>query len=148
MNHSKFNQVQPSDALGKWIDNLFSKSLSDVIGLDYSVSTPSVNITETDTAYMMHLAAPGLNKKDFNIRVENDNLVISAEKKEEMEESKPGRFTRREFNYGAFRRSFHLDEKINRDGITATYEDGVLKITLPKKEVTIEKQSSHVIDIN
>jgi HSP20 family protein len=97
---------------------------------------------------MMHLAAPGLSKNDFNIRVENDNLVISAEKKEEKEESKPGHYTRREFNYGAFRRSFHLDDNVNRDKISATYEDGVLKITLPKKEVTIEKKSSHVIDIN
>jgi HSP20 family protein len=147
MSHTKFNPVQPSDALGKWIDNLFSKTLSDVIGLDYSVSSPSVNITENDSAYMMHLAAPGLSKNDFNIRVENDNLVISSEKKEEKEDSKPGRYTRREFNYGAFRRTFFLDENVNRDGISATYEDGVLKITLPKKEVTMEKKSSHVIDI-
>ncbi len=148
MNHTKFNQAQPSEAIGKWIDTLFNTTLSDVIGVDYSSSSPSVNITEVDSGYMLHLAAPGLTKQDFNIRVENDNLVISVEKKEEKDENVPGRFTRREFNYSAFRKSFSLDDKIDRQGISAAYENGVLKINLPKKNVSPDKPDSQVIEIS
>ena len=148
MNHTKFNQIQPSQALGKWIDTLFNTTLSDAIGMDYANASPSVNITESDSAFTLQLAAPGLNKKDFNIRIENDQLVISVEKEDVKEENLAGRYTRREFNYSAFKKSFHLENKINRDGITAVYEDGVLNVHLPKKEVTIEKPGSHVIEIS
>ena len=148
MNHTKFNQAQPSDAIGKWIDTLFNTTLSDAIGMDYSASNPAVNVTEDDTKYNLHLAAPGLTKQDFNIRVENDHLIISVEKKNEKEESVPGRFTRREFNYSAFKKSFQLDDKINRQGIIAAYENGILNVTLPKKVVTQEKSPSQVIEIS
>ncbi|HZV70424.1 MAG TPA: Hsp20/alpha crystallin family protein [Saprospiraceae bacterium] len=148
MNHTKFNPVQPSDAIGKWIDTLFNTTLSDAIGMDYAVSNPSVNITEDDAKFNLQLAAPGLTKQDFNIRVENDHLVISVEKKNESEETVPGRFTRREFNYSSFKKSFHLDDKINREGINAAYENGILNLTLPKKNITEEKSSSKVIEIS
>lgn len=147
MNVTKFNPVQPSDSLGKWIDTLFNSTLADVLGSDNTVSSPSVNVVEHDSHYLLHLAAPGLTKQDFNIIVEQDHLVISAEKKTEKEETE-GRFTRREFSYGTFRRSFHLDDKINRDDISAAYEDGVLKLTLPKKVETAKKPSSQTIEIS
>lgn len=146
MNITKFNPVQPSDSLGNWIDTLFNTTLADVIGSDNAVSSPSVNIIEHDAHYTLDLAAPGLTKQDFNISIENDHLMISAEKKSEKEE-KEGRFTRREFSFGSFKRSFHLDDKINREGITAAYEDGVLKLTLPKKEEATQKSSSKTIEI-
>ena len=148
MNHSKFNQIQPSDAIGKWIDTLFNTTLSDAIGMDYSASNPAVNVTEDDSKFNLHLAAPGLTKQDFNIRVENDHLIISVEKKTESEETVPGRFTRREFNYSSFKKSFRLDDKINREGISAAYDNGILNLTLPKKNVTEEKSSSKVIEIS
>jgi HSP20 family protein len=147
MSHTKFNQTQPSEAIGKWIDTLFNTTLSDVIGMDNSASSPSVNITENDTQFSLHLAAPGLTKQDFNIRVENDNLVISVEKKEEKVENVSDKYTRREFNYNGFKRSFRLDDKINRQGISAAYDNGVLKVNLPKKQVTPDKATSHVIEI-
>ena len=146
MNITKFNPIHPSDSVGKWIDTLFNTTLADVIGSDNTVSNPSVNIVEHDKSYSLEMAAPGLTKQDFNISIEQDHLVISAEKKSEREETE-GRFTRREFSYGSFRRSFHLDDKINRDGIAATYEDGVLKLTLPKKEEAEKKSSSQTIEI-
>jgi len=146
MNITKFNPVQPSDSLGKWIDNLFHSTLSDVIGSDNTVSSPSVNIVEHEKHYMLDLAAPGMSKQDFSISIEQDHLVITAEKKTENEETE-GRFTRREFSYGSFKRSFHLDDKINRDGIAATYEDGVLKLTLPKKEEAEKRSASQTIEI-
>ena len=78
--------------------------------------------------------------------IERDHLVISAEKESETEETE-GRFTRREFSYGSFKRSFHLDERSKRDGINATYEDGVLKIKLPKKEEEVKRSITQRIEI-
>jgi len=147
MYNAKFNPSHPSQALGKWMDTLFNTTLADVIGNDYAVSHPSVNIVENENNFQMELAAPGLEKSDFNIEIVNDNLVISVEKKSEKEETEKGKFTRREFNYSAFKRSFFLDEKINREGISATYENGVLRITLPKKDETWKKPSAKTIEI-
>jgi HSP20 family protein len=148
MTYSKFNQVPASASINKWIDTLFNTTLADAMGTDFTVSTPSVNIVEHDNQFVMQLAAPGLEKSDFNINIENDYLVISTEKKTEKEETgKDGKFTRREFNYKAFKRSFQLDNNINREGITAAYENGVLNITLPKKEESAKKPSSTTIEI-
>ena len=148
MTYSKFNQVPASASINKWIDTLFNTTLADAMGTDFTVSTPSVNIVEHDNQFVMQLAAPGLEKSDFNINIENDYLVISTEKKTEKEETgKDGKFTRREFNYKSFKRSFQLDNNINREGITAAYENGVLNITLPKKEETAKKSSSTTIEI-
>ena len=141
-----FSPVRPSESLGKWIDTLFNTTLADAIGNDYTVSSPSVNVSEHDTHFLVQLAAPGLAKQDFKITLEHDQLIISAEKKTEQEETN-GKFTRREFNYGSFKRSFHLDETVNRDGISAAYEDGVLKVTLPKKEDLAKKPTSQSIEI-
>lgn len=148
MNYSKFNQVAPATSINKWIDTLFNTTLADAMGTDFTVSSPSVNIVEHDGQYVMQLAAPGLTKEDFNIRIENDYLVISAEKKTEKEENdNQGKFTRREFNYSSFKRSFQLDDNINREGISAAYENGVLHLTLPKKEENWKKPATTMIEI-
>lgn len=99
----------------------------------YNKVFPAVNIHVTNDAYHLELNAAGLNKEDFKVNAENDLLTISYEKKEETEQ-KEAKTIRREFSHQSFKRSFGLDEKINVDGITAKYEDGVLKLHLPKKE--------------
>ncbi len=148
MTYSKFNAAAPSTSINKWIDTLFNTTLADAMGTDFTNSAPSVNIVEHDAHYTMQLAAPGLQKSDFSINIENDYLVISAEKKTEKEETgTEGKFTRREFNYSSFKRSFQLDENINREGIAASYENGVLSITLPKKEETWKKPGTTTIEI-
>ena len=148
MTYSKFNAAAPSTSLNKWIDTLFNTTLADAMGTDFTNSSPSVNIVEHDAHFTMQLAAPGLQKSDFNINIENDYLVISAEKQTEKEETgNQGKFTRREFNYSSFKRSFQLDENINREGIAASYENGVLSITLPKKEETWKKTGTTTIEI-
>ncbi len=146
MKSAKFNTVNPSESLGKWIDTLFNTTLADAIGNDYTVSSPSVNVSEHDSHFLVQVAAPGLTKQDFKISLENDQLIISAEKKTDQDESN-GKFTRREFNFGSFKRSFHLDDSVNREGISAAYEDGVLKVTLPKKEDIAKKPTSQSIEI-
>lgn len=96
-------------------------------------SLPAANVQETPQAYHIDLNVPGRNKEDFNVKIEKDLLTISFEKKDE---SKTEGVTaiRREFSFNSFKRSFSLDETINTDGIEAKYENGILKIALPKKE--------------
>lgn len=93
---------------------------------------PSVNIRETDKSFELEMAAPGYNKKDFNVSVENNLLTVTAERKQE-EEHKEEQYTRREFGYESFSRSFNLPANTNEDDISARYEDGILKLSITKK---------------
>ena len=95
--------------------------------------SPKVNIHETKDAYLVDLNAPGLNKEDFKVNAENGLLTISFEKKEETK-SEDVKTIKREFKHESFSRSFSLDDKIDAENIEAKYENGVLKLTLPKKE--------------
>lgn len=95
-------------------------------------TVPAVNVTETDGKYQVMLAAPGLKKEDFHIDVDGNLVTISAETKTEKEE-KEEQFTRKEYNYNSFSRTFTLPENIDRDKIEARYENGELKLVLPKK---------------
>ena len=104
-----------------------------------SVSVPPVNIKETDTSFEVELSAPGKSKEDFNIEVDNDLLTISSEFKSENTTTEEGKFTRREFSYSSFRRSFTLPETVKEDDIKANYENGILKISLPKREEALPK---------
>jgi HSP20 family protein len=98
-------------------------------------SLPAVNVKESDKNFEVELAAPGYDKKDFKVDIDNGLLTISAEKKEEKEK-KDDHYTRREFGYSSFSRTFNLPVNTNEDDIDARYEDGVLKLTIPKKEET------------
>ena len=98
-----------------------------------SMTVPAVNISENKEDYRVTVAAPGLKKSDFKIDVEGNMLLISSEKSESKEE-KEERYTRKEYSYSSFRRSFTLPDDVRQDKIEASYEDGVLKLTLPKKE--------------
>jgi len=108
-------------------------------------SLPAVNVKENDKNFEIELAAPGLEKKDFNISVNNGILVISAEKTQETENKKDS-YTRREFSYSSFSRSFTLPVNAREDDIQAKYEGGILKVTIAKKGET-EKKERKAIDI-
>jgi len=108
----------------EWLDNGFEKTLS----------VPAVNIEENAGRYNISMAVPGMKKDDFKIDLEGDILTISAEK-EETKEEKDKKYNRREYNYSSFGRSFTLPEDVKFDTIEASYNDGVLKLVLPKKEV-------------
>jgi HSP20 family protein len=98
-----------------------------------TLKVPAVNITENKDDFNVALAVPGMKKEDFNIDVEGNMLTISCEKEEKKEE-KDAKYTRMEFNFSSFSRSFTLPEEVNREKIDARYDDGVLKLSLPKKE--------------
>jgi len=109
-------------------------------------AVPPVNIRETDESFTVELMAAGFKKEDFNIEVDNDLLTISSEvRKENNEET--AKFTRREFSFTSFKRSFKLPETVKHDEINAAYEDGILRITLPKKEEALPK-AKRLIEIS
>jgi len=108
-----------------------------------STSMPSANIIEMDGEYKLEMAAPGLEKKDFKIEVDNGLLTISSEKKEEKKEEKKN-YRRQEFSYQSFSRSFRLPENSVSDKIDAHYENGLLTLTLPKKEKTPTKAKKEI----
>jgi HSP20 family protein len=103
-------------------------------GEDY----PAVNIVENEKNYEIEVAAPGMKKEDFKVEVENGVLTISAEKKEEKKESKKN-YTRQEYYYNSFTRSFTLPENAKEDDLVARYEDGMLKLAVAKKAITVSK---------
>lgn len=99
-----------------------------------STTLPSVNVKETDEAFMVEMAAPGMKKDDFQIEIKDNVLTIKSELDEEkVEENKF--YTRKEFSYQSFQRSFNLNHQVMDDAkIKASYQDGILHITIPKKE--------------
>lgn len=119
----------------EWFDN------NGLLGNTFNI--PAVNITETKNEYLVFLAAPGLKKDDFTIDVDGNLLTISSEK-EETKEEKDKKFNRREYSYSSFSRSFTLPEEVNKEKIEARYEDGVLKISLPRKDEVKKLTAKHI----
>ena len=99
---------------------------------------PAVNVSENDKNYEIEVAAPGMRKGDFKVKVEKGTLTISAERKEEKEEKKKN-YTRQEYSYNSFSRSFSIPVDAKEDDIKAHYEEGVLKLTVAKKAVAVSK---------
>ena len=123
---------------GGWaslMDELFTDDLQVVKNKDFNkgVSNPKVNIKESDEAYVLDMAVPGFKKSDFEIGIENEELSISAEIKVQ-EDKKEANYTRREFSYASFKRTFLLPETVDQSAINASYEDGILTVSIPKKE--------------
>ena len=118
----------------EWFDGGFPGS---------TMKVPAVNITEKKDQYLVSLAAPGLKKEDFKIDVHGNLLTISSEKQESSEE-KDKQFSRKEYSYLSFSSSFTLPEEINKEKIEAKYEDGVLKISVPRKEETKKLLAKHI----
>jgi len=100
---------------------------------------PPVNVFETERGFSVDLIAPGLKKDDFTIEVNNGLLTISSEISTENTAQEEGKFTRREFTVNAFKRTFTLPETVNEEAISAAYTDGILRLSLPKKEEALPK---------
>jgi HSP20 family protein len=101
---------------------------------------PAVNIKETANAFEVEMAAPGMTKKDFRIELDNNVLTITSEKNMQNEEKDGEKYSRKEFSYQSFQRTFTLPkEVVDEDKIEAKYENGVLKLVIPKKEEAKQK---------
>lgn len=107
------------------------------------MNIPAVNITENKDEFKVALAVPGMKKDDFNIDIDGNMLTISSQK-EETKEEKDKKFTRKEYNFSSFSRSFTLPDEVNKEKIEAKYEDGVLKISLPRKEELKKLTAKHI----
>lgn len=111
-----------------------------------TLNIPAVNITENKDEFKVSLAVPGMKKDDFNIDVNANLLTISSEK-EEKKEDKDAKFTRKEYNYSSFSRTFTIPDYVNKEKIDARYEDGVLKLSLPKKEEAKKLEAKKHIEV-
>jgi HSP20 family protein len=109
-----------------------------------NTTLPSVNIKEDKEGYEVELAAPGFDKSDFKIELNNDVLTISSDKKVENETKEGEQFTRKEFSYQSFSRSFTLPNTVDSEKISAKYENGILKLCIPKKEEAKPKPSKQI----
>lgn len=129
-----------------WLDDIFNnRDLSSVFTSNFNtgISLPKVNIKETADAFMVEMAVPGLKKSDFQIDIDNQLLSIATETKEENEQNEEN-YTRREFGYSSFKRTFTLPESVNGEKINAKYIDGILSILLPKKEEAKKKPARSI----
>lgn len=134
-----------------WLPYVFNDLFDNDWMIKANTTAPAINVVESETDYRIEVAAPGMTKDDFNIHVdENDNLVISMEKKEEKEEKnkeeKESRYLRREFSYSQFQQAMALPDNADKDNIEAKVENGVLTIDIPKKSAE-ERRSTKVIEI-
>jgi HSP20 family protein len=111
-------------------------------------SMPAVNIRESDEEYAIEVAAPGMKKGDFDLRLDHNVLSISSEKEHRNDEKdEKGNYTRREFSFQSFRRSFTLPDAADGEKIKAKYNEGILHITIPKRE-EMKKRPPRTIDIS
>ncbi|MFY9153712.1 MAG: Hsp20/alpha crystallin family protein [Prolixibacteraceae bacterium] len=129
--------VRFQDQLPSLFDRFFENDLFDWSTRNYSntnTTLPSVNIKEDAEGFEVEMAAPGFEKKDFKIELNNNVLTISSEKKVETETKEKQHFTRQEFSYQSFNRSFTLPNSVESEKIMARYENGILKVMIPKRE--------------
>ena len=124
-------------------DDFLSRNLFDWGNTNFSNSgttLPAVNIRETNENFEVEMAAPGMNKEDFHILLEGNTLTITSEKSDDQEEKEGEKFSRREFRYQSFQRSFTLPKDVvDVEQINAKYENGILKLSIPKKEEAKQK---------
>ena len=120
------------DGMMKELFNEFPAAVNKAVREDV-LHFPPVNIVDKKDSYQLEVAAPGFEKADFNVKLEGNILTISTEKKETVSES-TDKMIRQEFSYRSFKRSFTIDDKIDGENISAKYENGILKLVLPKKE--------------
>lgn len=132
-------------SFSSWVDNLFESGMGTgfLSNFNTGMTLPAVNIKENANEFYLEIAVPGMKKSDFNIDVENKILSISSETKEEKEH-KEENYTRREFGYSSFKRTFTLPDTIESDKISAQYKEGILTVHLPKKEEAKEKPAKRI----
>lgn len=133
---------EPTKLMGKrnWVENFFAET-DDFLknwNWDMKLDVPAINVKEEKDAFLIDVAAPGMKREDFKVEVDRGVLIISATTEEKKEE-KTDTFRRQEFNYRDFRRSFWLPENVMADQIAAQYENGILKLKIPKMENVPEK---------
>lgn len=124
-------------------DSFGKEFFNDFIPLGFHKTVPAVNIWEEKEAIKINVAAPGFTKEDFKINLEDHLLIIAAKKEIDQRESR-NNYARKEFSYHSFKRSFSLPEIIDTEKITASYSDGILDISIGKKEEVKQKEPKQI----
>ncbi|MBQ3769021.1 MAG: Hsp20/alpha crystallin family protein [Prevotella sp.] len=127
--------MMPTMRSNNWIPAVFNDLFYNDMMPKANCTAPAINVKESDKAYTVELAAPGMNKQDFNVHINDEgNLVVKMEHKEEHkeEENKNVRYLRREFSYSKYEQTLILPDDVKKDAISAKVEDGVLTVELPK----------------
>ena len=127
----RFNDRNSYPTFSSMLDDFFSQSFADMNLPSTKHRAPAVNVKETDKAYGLEVALPGVKKDQVNLALDHNVLTISSEVKSEKEDKQDG-YSRREFGYHSFSRSFTLPETVDQEKIDAKFEDGVLHVSLPK----------------
>lgn len=133
----------------EWLPSIFSDFFDNDWMMKANATTPAVNVIENETDYKVEVAAPGMTKEDFCVHIaDEDQLVISMEKKNETKDNN-NKYLRREFSYSKFQQTLILPDDVEKEHISATVNDGVLTINLPKKQKTQDQQAKEckVIEI-
>ena len=142
----RFKQRRPSDPFPSIWDEFFKRDTHDSRNVCVpGNSVPAVNISETDEGFSVQVAAPGFNKTDFELEVDHRTLKVKGEHSEK-EEQNDKHYSRREFNFTSFNRTFTLPETVEADKISAEYDAGVLHILIPKKAEAVT-QPARVIKV-
>ena len=132
----------------RWLPSIFNDFFDTNWMERANATAPAINVFESDNNYKVEVAAPGLTKEDFNIKIdESNNLVISMEKSQEEEKKEEGSYLRREFSYSKFEQRIILPDNINLDGINAQVENGVLLIEIPKITEEEAQKNEKLIEI-
>ncbi len=129
------NSNNINNPIVNFVDQILNKSISDVVNTNITVVKPAVNIIEFTEHFSIKLAAPGLDKNDFNIEIDENKLTISVE----IASNNTSVFTRKEYDFNSFKRSFTIPKKVDKTKIDATYNQGILELKLIKKEESDEK---------
>lgn len=140
MNLIKRNNFLPSSSL---FDDFLTRDLFDGWNSEGG-NAPRVNIVETNDDFIVEMAAPGRKKEDFQVELDNDMLTISSDVSDNVESNNGKSFTRKEFSYRAFRRSFYLPNSVEAEKIEGRYKDGILKLVIPKKEEAKRKPAKTI----
>lgn len=131
-----------------WIPSIFNDFFDNEWLVKPNFSTPAINVIENEKDYKVEVAAPGMNKEDFNIHLnENQELVITVEKNSQDEQKEEKKYLRREFSYTKFQQAFQLPDNVDKEKIGAKVENGVLEITLPKLAPEDKARINRIIEI-
>ena len=141
--------MMPVRRTQNWLPSIFNDFFDNDRMVKANATAPAINVFETEKEYKVELAAPGMTKEDFNVHIdEENNLVISMEKKtENKEEKKEGRYLRREFSYSKFQQTMILPDDVDKEKISAQVENGVLNIDLPKFSEQEKEKAKRFIDV-
>ncbi len=142
--------MMPERRSQNWLPSIFNDFFDNEWMVKANATAPAINVFETEKEYKVELAAPGMTKEDFNVHIdEENNLVISMEKKTENKEEgkKEGRYLRREFSYSKFQQTMILPDDVDKDKISASVENGVLNVNLPKYTEQEKEKTKKFIDV-